>query len=157
MSQTLEKIRILLTENKIEFREVHHEPTFTSEESAKARGEAVKIGGKAILMKVGDSFKLFILSASLKVNSKAIKARFGAKKSRFASKEELADLTGLVPGCVPPFGRPILDFDLYVDQSITANEKIAFNAGSLTDSIVMKVEDYLRVAGAEVFAFSLDG
>ena len=155
MSQTLEKIRSLLTENNIEFREVHHEPTFTSEESAKARGEDVNIGGKAILMKVGDSFKLFVLSASLKVNSKAIKARFGVKKSRFATKEELAEITGLVPGCVPPFGRPILDFDLYVDQSITKNEKIAFNAGSLTDSIVMKVEDYLRVADAEVFAFSL--
>ena len=157
MSQTLEKIRTLLTENNIEFREVHHEPTFTSEESARARGEDVRIGGKAILMKVGDSFKLFILSASLKVNSKAIKTRFGAKKSRFASKEELADLTGLVPGCVPPFGRPIFDFDLYVDQSITENEKIAFNAGSLTDSIVMRVKDYLRVANAEVFEFSLDG
>lgn len=157
MSQTLEKIRSLLTENKIEFREVHHEATFTSEESARARGEDVRIGGKAILMKVGDTFQVFVLSASLKVNSKAIKKRFGVKKTRFASKEELLELTGLVPGCVPPFGKPILDFDLFVDQSITENEKIAFNAGSLTDSIVMSVVDYLRVAGAEVFAFSLEG
>ena len=138
------------------FREIHHQPTFTSEESARARGEDVRIGGKAILMKVGDEFKLFVLSASLKVDSKAIKRKFGVKKIRFANQEELANLTGLVPGCVPPFGRPILDFDLYIDRSIIENKKIAFNAGSLTDSIVMSVEDYLCVADGEMCDFSVD-
>jgi len=50
---------------------------------------------------------------------------------RFASREELLELTGLVPGSVPPFGRPILPFPLYVDTGIAANDRIAFNAGSL--------------------------
>ena len=155
MSSVLVSVRKFLRENQVSFREIHHQPTITSEESALARGEDVRIGGKAILMKVGDEFKVFVLSASLKVDSKAIRKKFGVKKIRFANKEELAGLTGLVPGCVPPFGRPILDFDLYIDQSIALNEKIAFNAGSLTDSIVMSVEDYLRVAGGEVFSFGL--
>ena len=156
MSSVLESVRTFLRENHVLFREINHQPTFTSEESARARGEDVRIGGKAILMKVSDEFKLFVLSASLKVDSKAIKRKFGVKKIRFANKEELADLTGLVPGCVPPFGRPILDFDLYIDQSIIENKKIAFNAGSLTDSIVMSVEDYLRVADGEMCDFSVD-
>lgn len=156
MSSVLESVRAFLRKNHVLFREIHHQPTFTSEESARARGEDVRIGGKAILMKVGDDFRLFVLSASLKVDSKAIKRKFGVKKIRFANKEELADLTGLVPGCVPPFGRPILDFDLYIDQSIIENKKIAFNAGSLTDSIVMSVEDYLRVADGEMCDFSVD-
>jgi prolyl-tRNA editing enzyme YbaK/EbsC (Cys-tRNA(Pro) deacylase) len=54
---------------------------------------------------------------------------------------------------VPPFGRPILPFTLYVDTSITENDRIAFNAGSLTDSMFLPVEDYLRVAQPEVFRF----
>ena len=37
----------------------------------------------------------------------------------------------------------------------TANERIAFNAGSLTDSIVMDVQDYFRLAKPEVFEFAL--
>jgi prolyl-tRNA editing enzyme YbaK/EbsC (Cys-tRNA(Pro) deacylase) len=41
-----------------------------------------------------------------------------------------------------------------VDTSILANETIAFNAGSLTDSIFLSVADYLRVAGPTVFRFS---
>ena len=148
-------ICLLLDERGIEYRTVRHEPTFTSEESAKARGEDVKIGGKAIVMKVDDVFKLFVLSAALKVDSKKIKQRFSAKSIRFASKEELFELTGLVPGSVPPFGPPILSLELYLDLSVTQNEKIAFNAGSLTDSIILRTSDYLSVVTAEQFPFSV--
>lgn len=150
-----EEIKKLLASHRVEFREVHHEPTRTSAESAKARGEDLAIGGKAILMKVGEEFRLFVLSAAKKVDSQRIKERFGEKKLRFAAPEELKDLTGLVPGAVPPFGKPITPFDLYVDVSIIANEKIAFNAGSLTDSIIMGCKDYLTVASPEVFEFAV--
>lgn len=116
---------------------MHHEPTRTSEDSAKARGEDIATGGKAIVLKVGEEFKLFVLSAAKKIDSQKIKERFKEKKMRFATPEELMELTGIVPGAVPPLGKPILPFELYVDVSITANERIAFNARSLTDSIIM--------------------
>ena len=148
------EIKDLLKEQGVGFREVHHEPTRTSADSARARNEDLSIGGKAILLKVESSFKLFVLSAARRVDSAKIKKQFGAKKLRFASPEELLELTGLAPGSVPPFGEPMMPFELYVDGSIAENERIAFNAGSLTDSIIMKVEDYLRVASATVFDFS---
>ncbi len=113
--QVLQSIRKMLDERGAAYREVHHEPTFTSEQSAQARGESIRIGGKALLLKVGDEFLLFILSAALKLDSKAIRKHLGVRTSRFANKEELAELTGLVPGSVPPFGEPILPFKLYVD------------------------------------------
>jgi prolyl-tRNA editing enzyme YbaK/EbsC (Cys-tRNA(Pro) deacylase) len=150
----LEQIQSFLTENGVAYRSVHHEPTRTSEESAKARGEDISVGGKAILMKVDDVFNLFVISAAKRIDSQKIKTYFNAKKLRFANAEELFQLTGLVPGSVPPFGEPILPFALYVDTSIQHNTKIAFNAGSLTDSIVMQTEDYFRVANAEVFEFA---
>lgn len=154
-SAILSAIRDLLRQNQIAFREVHHEPTLTSQESARARGEDLSTGGKALLLKVDDSFFLFVMSAARRLDSKAIKQFFGAKKTRFATPEELLELTGLVPGSVPPFGAPILPFGLFVDQSIAANEKIAFNAGSLTDSIVLAVADYLPISRpTAVFAFS---
>ncbi|MFQ5411144.1 MAG: YbaK/EbsC family protein [Phycisphaerae bacterium] len=151
----LTSIRSILATSGIDFREVRHEPTHTSEQSARARGEPLRNGGKALLMKVGGVFRLFVLSAALKADSAAIRRHFGVKHSRFASADELKQQTGLVPGSVPPFGRPILPFDLFVDESIVKNERIAFNAGSLTDSIILSVEDYLAVAKPEIFAFSI--
>jgi Ala-tRNA(Pro) deacylase len=151
---TLDLIRQHLRTLSTDFREVHHTPTFTSEESAKARGEDLRIGGKALLMKTGDVFRLFVLSANLKADSATIRAKFGVKKIRFATPDELKQLTGLVPGSVPPFGHPILPFELYADTSVTANDKIAFNAGSLEDSIILRVDDWLRAANPEVFHFA---
>ena len=66
----------------------------------------------------------------------------------------MKELTGLEPGSVPPFGRPILDLDICVDNSICQNDRIAFNAGSLRDSIIMQTEDYLGIAGAEIVDLS---
>lgn len=154
MSAALDAIRDLLRQHGVVFREVHHEPTRTSEESAVARGEPLHIGGKAILLKTDGVFRLFVLPADRKLDSAAVKRHLGVKKTRFATPEELLTLTGLVPGSVPPFGRPILDFDLYVDESLTKNDRIAFNACSLTDSIVMEMNDYLRLAGPEVGGFA---
>ena len=151
----LEKIRKFLDKNEVQYRELHHEPTLTSEDSARVRGEDIRIGGKALLLKVGDSFRLFVLSAALRVDSQAIRTHFRVRKTRFAKAAELKELTGLVPGSVPPFGEPILPFELYVDESIVENDRIAFNAGSLTDSVFMAVEDYKRLAKPTVFRFSV--
>lgn len=138
----------------VECRHVRHEPTFTSEESAKARGESLDVGAKALLMKVDDAFVLIVMSASRKVDSKKVKDYFKVKSLRFATPEELMEKTSLVPGSVPPFGKPVLPFDLYVDHSIEEVDRVAFNAGSLTDSLVMGRGDYLRVCGGVVSSFS---
>ena len=147
-------IRRLLDDAGAEYRVVRHEPTPTSQDAARARGEPLHIGGKAILLKTDDTFRLFVLSAALKFDSGAVRKHFGVRKTRFATADELTELTGLVPGSVPPFGRPILPVDLFVDESIVQNDRIAFNAGSLTDSIILAVEDYLRVAKPTVLRFS---
>ncbi len=120
------------------FVEKHHAPTHTSEESAAARGEPLEIGAKALVMKVDDTYRVFVLPASLKVDSQAIKRHFAAKKLRFADRDELFSLTGLVPGCVPPFGRPVVELPLVADPRLLDNDRLAFNAGSLTDSIIIE-------------------
>ena len=65
---------------------------------------------------------------------------------RFATSEELLELTGLVPGSVPPFGRPLLDLELLADVSVLRHPRIAFNAGALTESIIMSTADWMAVA-----------
>jgi len=154
-NRVLDSIRAWLKREDVEVRETHHEPTRTSEESARARGEAMRVGGKALLIKVDETFRLFVLSADRKLDSVAIRQYFGARRTRFASPQELNEMTGLVPGSVPPFGAPILPFPLYADPSVFENDRVAFNAGSLTDSMVIAVEDYRRLAGAEVFRFGV--
>jgi prolyl-tRNA editing enzyme YbaK/EbsC (Cys-tRNA(Pro) deacylase) len=111
--------------------------------------EAIKSGFSS-----AEAFHLFVLSAARSVDSGAIRKRLNARRSRFATPEELIQLTGLVPGSIPPLGRPVLDLDLYVDEAMLANDRIAFNAGSVPDSIIMGMQDYLTAAKPVVFPLS---
>jgi Ala-tRNA(Pro) deacylase len=147
-------IRALLDGQQVRYRLVRHGPTYTSEESARARGEPLGVGGKALVVKTDDTFRLLVLSAARTADWSAVKRHFGCKRVRLADRTELARLTGLEPGAVPPFGWPVLPLDLYADPSALANPVIAFNAGSLTDSVVLAVEDYVRAARPEVVPFA---
>jgi prolyl-tRNA editing enzyme YbaK/EbsC (Cys-tRNA(Pro) deacylase) len=151
----LNRIRDWLVRESVAFREVHHEPTLTSQDSARARGEELRVGGKALLMRTGQTFAVFVLPADRKADSGSIRKELSIGRLRFATREELLELTGLVPGSVPPFGEPILPYPLYLDSAIAENDRIAFNAGSLSDSMILTMTDYLRLARPEkIFRFS---
>jgi Ala-tRNA(Pro) deacylase len=154
VSIAFEKVLDFIKNANIPYQYIKHQPTYTSEESATARGESLDIGAKAMLMKVEDTYALFVLSASKKIDSKKIKNLLKTRSLRFATTEELFELTSLVPGSVPPFGKPLFPFPLYVDQSIEELTKVAFNAGSLTDSIIMDRKDYLKLCNGTVCSFS---
>jgi Ala-tRNA(Pro) deacylase len=153
--RVLEQIRDLLAQHSITYKQVSHEPTFTSEESARVRGESLSVGAKALLVKTDDMFRLFVLPADLQFDTRRVKQELKIRSTRFATKDELLELTGLVPGSVPPFGEPVLPFELYADSGVGGSEdKVAFNAGSLTTSIVMKASDWKSVARPREFSFA---
>ena len=155
--QVLTKVRRLLTEAEVTFTEKEHSATFTSEESAVARGEELGVGAKALLLKTDDVFRLFVLPANRKLDSGAIKRELKVRKTRFATPDELLELTGLVPGSVPPFGRPILPFELFADIAVgMTHDRVAFNAGSLTVSIIMSAAEWKSTAKPRQFAFGKD-
>ena len=119
------------------------------------RGEPLEVGAKALVMKTGQGFGVFVLPADRKVDSGAIKRHLGIKALRFATPEELLALTGLIPGSVPPFGQPILPMPLYADEQVgVAAARIAFNAGSLTRSFVVGTADWRRVAQPRQLSFA---
>ena len=146
----LDQIRRLLNDAGASYREIMHAPTSTSQESATARGEPLGVGAKALLLRVDDTFQLFVLAADRKLDSKQVKRHFGAKSVRFATAEELRAQTGLLPGSVPPFGQPILPVALFADPDVGVRYgRVAFNAGSLTVSIVMSAADWQAIARPE--------
>ena len=140
------RARELSTARSAMHRPLPQQPQRTCVETTYALGEGPRDKG-------GGEHSLACRGAARTIDAGAVKNYFDVK-SRFVSPDELLRLTGLVPGSIPPFGKPLLPFEVFVDPSILDNERIAFNAGSLTDSIIMSVDDYLRIARPEVFVFS---
>ncbi|MFT6378090.1 MAG: prolyl-tRNA editing enzyme YbaK/EbsC (Cys-tRNA(Pro) deacylase), partial [bacterium] len=106
----------------------NHSLSRTAEEAALVRGTALGIGGKSLVMKLGKKkdFAVFVVSGARRLDNWKVRQAVGVNKLRFATVEELFALTGLRPGCVPPFGRPVFDLPLYVDAVTAEQLRIAF-------------------------------
>jgi Ala-tRNA(Pro) deacylase len=137
------KIIELLDQHGCEYTTQHHEPTRTSEESARVRGVSMHAGAKAIVAKgnkTGTNF-LFIMPADFKLWSSQAKNACGEPVSFETNPEKV---TGCVPGSVPPFGS-LFGLKTFVDPRLADNETIHFNAGSLTDSVSMPYAAYREI------------
>ena len=144
----------LLREHHIDFVIKEHSPASTSEESARARNEPLKIGAKALLMKTKEEFVLVVLPADRRVDSEKVKAMLKTKNLRFAAPEELREKTGCEKGAVPPFGS-VMGIRMIVDETLFEEEYMAFNAGLLDKSIKMKTADYRHIIKPVIEKFSV--
>lgn len=143
MTQSVtERIQMLLRSRGITFTFKEHAPVKTSQEAADIRGTPLYEGAKALVFAADEAMVLAVVPAHKRVGTRAFKRAFGIRNLRMVSPDELRALTGLPVGAVPPFGS-VLDLPTYVDRGLLANERISFNAGSRTASIIMACEDYI--------------
>ena len=139
-----DRLEALLHHQAVEFTVLRHEPVFTSEQAAAVRGTPVSSGAKALVLKAGDGFVLVVLPADRKLDSKKARDALGVKGLRFASKEEVMQLTGLEPGSIPPFGS-LFGLKTYCEPALAENPSINFNAGDHSVSVQMPYLEYVRV------------
>src|SRR3990172_998834 len=106
------QITDLLANNNCWFETFEHEPVRTSEEASKIRtGYTLHQGAKALIIRIKKSetdkkFITLVIPADLKFNNKKVKKMFNAKDIRFATQEEISNLTNNIQiGGVPPFGN----------------------------------------------------
>ena len=150
-----EKIESLLKEGNFWYERFEHEPVRTSEEAASVRdGYTMRQGAKALIVrikKVGKKiFVMIVLPGNARFDTKKAKDLLNAKDIRFASPDEVAEITGgIVPGGVPPFGN-LFNLEVYADESLFDNEKIVFNAGDKRVSLGMLSDDYKKIVSPHV-------
>src|SRR5262249_35929376 len=132
----------LLDAKAIPYDVLRHAPVYTSEEAAAIRGTLLASGAKALICKADDHFIMIVLPADRKLASKAVRKSEGIKSLRFASREEVEQMTGLAPGSIPPFGS-LFGLKTWCDQRLSEQPKINFNAGDHCISVSMTYADYL--------------
>jgi len=143
-ASVFDRLQERLRQSGVVFSVLRHEPVFTSEQAAAVRGTQLASGAKALLVKAGDGFVLLILPADRKLDSRKARDALGVKGLRFASKEEVQNITGLQPGSIPPFGS-LFGLPTYCDPALSENASINFNAGDHAVSIQMTYGDYVII------------
>lgn len=149
----LERLTQLLHERSANFELSQHAPVFTSEEAAQVRGTSLASGAKALICKLDDRFAMLVMPADRRLDSKLAKKSLGVKGTRFATREEVLELTGLTPGSIPPFGQ-LFALPTYCDALLAQQPRINFNAGDHKVSMSIAYDDYVRVAQPTIASFT---
>lgn len=150
-----EEITAILKEKGVWFEAFNHEPVRTSEEAAELRpGYTMEQGAKALITRIkvpnkGKSFIMLVLPGNKKFNKEKVSKATNAKDIRFATEEEVGDITnGIKPGGIPPFGN-LFGLNVVSDKTLFDNEIIVFNAGRTT-TIAMRSEDYMKLVSPAI-------
>ncbi|MEO7728282.1 MAG: YbaK/EbsC family protein [Burkholderiales bacterium] len=143
----------LLDGHHIAYEVSRHAPVFTSEEAARVRGATLASGAKALICKAANNFVLFVMPADRRLGNKQVRQALGLRGLRFATREEVMELTTLAPGSIPPFGQ-LFGFRTYCDEQLATQTRINFNAGDHAISVNMACADYLAVEQPTMGRFS---
>ena len=152
-SSVFDRLDAWLNGSGVSFTVLRHEPVFTSEQAAAVRGTPLASGAKALVVKAGEKFLLFVLPADRKLDSRKAREALRVKALRFASKEEVQNLTGLQPGSIPPFGS-LFGLPAYCDPALGDNASINFNAGDHAISIQMTFSDFVSLEKPQMLSIT---
>jgi Ala-tRNA(Pro) deacylase len=153
----LKRLKQALDAAGIDYVHSHHAPAHTSTEAAEVRGPPLHSGAKALIVKgVSDQFLMAVMPADLALDGRALRKLIGSRRLRFATADELLELTGLEPGMVPPFGS-LFGIATICDERLAENERINFSAGGLCDSLQLSYADYVRFERPQLAAIAKPG
>lgn len=131
-----------------------HESVRTSQEAAAIRGTKIEEGAKALVCHVDKShYVLAVLAAHRQADLGALREHLGARRVVLASPDEVLQQTGCAVGGIPPFGSCI-GLPTYCDPSLSASERISFNAGLRTFSIAMPYAAYIAIEQPVIVPFA---
>lgn len=151
LSTLLEKY---LNDNKVDYKVIQHGVAFTAQETAaSAHIHGIEMA-KTVIVKLDHIFAMAVLPSNEYVDLDAFADAFDVRNVELAGEEEFQRFfPGCEPGAMPPFGN-LFGMKVYVACDLAKLDTICFNAGSHTELVQMRFEDYRRLAGPIILQFA---
>lgn len=146
-------IQSYLDELGINYRLSHHPTAYTAQELASVEHVPGRQVVKAVVVKADGRFVMCALPASYRIDLAELKQQLLAQDVHLADEGTLAELfPDCEPGAEPPIGR-LYNMPTLMDESLVADQRVTFQAGTHSDAITMSLTDYRRVAQPEMGYF----
>ncbi|MBI3572795.1 MAG: YbaK/EbsC family protein [Candidatus Kerfeldbacteria bacterium] len=133
-----------LTKHKVKHDIVPHRTVFTVYDLAQTLKVKLNTIVKTLLIKSDQGYHLAVLPAQKRLDIAALKKALGFKKVSIANEKDMQTKFKVKPGAMTPFGA-MHKVGVVIDRSLVKTEKMLFGAGSFTESVRMKMKDYLRL------------
>jgi Ala-tRNA(Pro) deacylase len=146
----LAKLKEFLDANGVRYEVRSHRPAFTAQEVAAAEHVPGREMAKVVMLRDGGEYLMAVVAAPHHVDLERLAKASGRAGLRLATEDEFARLfPGCDPGAMPPFGN-LYGIAVWVDDTLTRDEEIAFNAGNHEQTVHMRYADFARLARPKV-------
>lgn len=150
------KLKELLDNENVKYVSIIHSQAYTAQETAQSAHIPGHDLAKTVIVKVDGDMAMVVLPASEHVDLELLRGAVGAERVELATEREFEDLfPSCEIGAMPPFGN-LYAMEVYVEESLTKDKQIAFNAGSHTELIKLSYQDYERLVKPKVFRLSTE-
>jgi Ala-tRNA(Pro) deacylase len=150
----LNQLRAFLDQHHIRYIVISHSKAYTAQGIAAMAHISGKELAKTVILKLDGLLGMAVLPASYQVDLAAIKAATGVQVAELASEHEFKQhFPDCETGAMPPFGN-LYGIPVYVDETLTQDKEIAFNAGSHNELIRLSYEDFEQLVNPLVLSFS---
>jgi len=138
----ISRLKQILDEKNIRYIIVSHSTAYTAAAIAAMTHTPGKEIAKSVMVLVDGSLAMVVVPGSKHVDLRALKTALGAKELSLAHEHQFAHVfPDCEVGAMPPFGN-LYDLPVYVDESLSEDSEIAFNAGSHRELLRMAYGDY---------------
>ncbi len=152
----MNRVRQHLDDHHIQYSVIEHTPTFTAQKTAASAHISGKEVAKTVIVKADGDMIMVALPANHLVDLNKVKAFLDAQEVSLAHESEFEKrFPDCDVGTMPPFGN-LYDMPVYVAQSLTEDEEIAFNAGSYRELLQMKYADFEKLVNPVIGDFSVE-
>jgi Ala-tRNA(Pro) deacylase len=151
----LTKLEEFLDANRVPYEVRSHRPAFTAQEVAAVEHVPGREVAKVVMVTDGVEFLMAVLPAPYHVSVERLGRAAGRSGLRLATEAEFAGLfPGCAPGAMPPFGN-LYGLPVWVDESLTFDAVIVFNAGTHEQTVHMTYADFARLVEPRVALFRI--
>jgi Ala-tRNA(Pro) deacylase len=149
-------LREYLDSHDVKYVLISHSPAFTALEIASSAHIPGKELAKTVMVEIDGRIAMAVLPAPQKVDLELLREAAGAERVALAKEDAFRDrFPECDVGAMPPFGN-LYDMDVYVADSLTEDEEIAFNAGSRTELVRLAYRDFERLVQPRVMRFAVN-
>lgn len=131
-----------LDSQHIDYTLINHSPTYTAQEAAQSAHIPGREVAKTVVVLIDDVPAMVVEPATSHVHLGKLKQLTGAKMVNLVDERDFDELfPDCERGAMAPFGN-LRGMQVYVDESLTQDEQIAFNADSHTEMIKLAYRDF---------------
>src|SRR3990167_2371772 len=133
-----------------------HKTVYTAYDAAQTLRQELKDIAKSLLIAADKAYVIAVVPAHMRLDLGKLKSALKVKKVSIPNEKIMLKVFRVKPGTMTAFGG-LHQIEVWVDKSLLKTKDIIISAGSFTDSVRMKVKDFIEMEQAKLANFAKSG